>query len=55
MEDGAAVHVASFPGLLTPRFVACRINTGEGTASNKHWGEKAWEKATVHAPKKMLL
>jgi len=28
--------LASYPGLLTPAFVAC------STASKKRWGEKAW-------------
>ena len=30
--------IALFPGLLTPAFVAC------GTASDKRWGKKAWER-----------
>ena len=30
--------IASSPGLLSPAFVAC------STASDKHWGEKAWER-----------
>ena len=30
-------RLASFPGLLTPAFVAC-------TASDKRWDEKAWER-----------
>ena len=33
-----AYSVASYPGLLTPTFVACRVST----ASEKRWGEKAW-------------
>ena len=32
--------IASFSGLLTPAFVAC-----SSTASDKRWGEKAWEEA----------
>ena len=32
--------VASFPGLLTPAFVACSTNT----ASDKRWGEKVWDR-----------
>ena len=35
------IQVASFPGLLTSAFVAC--STRVSTASDKHWGEKAWE------------
>ena len=31
------ISLASFPGLLTPAFVTC------STASDKRWGEKAWE------------
>ena len=37
---GCAFPLASYPGLLTPAFVACSTNTG--TAGNKRWGEKAW-------------
>jgi len=29
-------NLASYPGLLTPAFLAC------STASDKRWGEKAW-------------
>ena len=31
-------EVASFPGLLTPGFVACSTNTGGSTASNQALG-----------------
>ena len=34
-------HLASFPGLLTPAFVACSTSTSR--YENKRWGEKAWE------------
>ena len=37
--------VASFPCMPShPAFVACSTNAGVSTASDKRWGEKAWER-----------
>ena len=36
-----SLFLASFPGLLTPAFVACSMFFACSTASDKSWGEKA--------------
>ena len=40
---GAAIAVASFPHPMQ------RLSLTRSTASNKHWSEKAWERAAYEA------
>jgi len=41
MKPKTSVALASYPGFLTPAFVACSI-INAGTASDTRWGQKAW-------------